>query len=245
MNEMKQMLRDGAEKLGYTLTEDQIESLVTYKNILTERNKVMNLTRITEDKEIVTKHFLDSLTPLLTGRVNGRVLDVGTGAGFPGLVLKCAKPDISLTLLDSLNKRVNFLKDAAAAMNITEDINFVHSRAEDAGKSAEHREQYDTVVSRAVANMTTLAQWCMPFVKTGGYLLALKGPLAESELDDARDTITVLGGEVIEIFSADIPFTELNHKIIVIKKLRPSPSLPAKKKSKTTKKSVGKYRKNK
>ncbi len=220
MEEIKQLLRDGAENLGYPLSEDQINSLMIYKDVLLERNKVMNLTRITDNRDIVTKHFLDSLTPLLTKRVNGRVIDVGTGAGFPGLVLKCAKPEINLTLLDSLNKRVNFLKDAASAMNITENIHFIHSRAEDACKAPAHRGQYDTVVSRAVANMTKLAQWCLPLVKKGGFLLALKGPLAKSELDDARSVIKRLGGSVDGIFSTDIPFTDLNHKIIMIKKLQ-------------------------
>ncbi|MGN0162570.1 MAG: 16S rRNA (guanine(527)-N(7))-methyltransferase RsmG [Candidatus Ornithomonoglobus sp.] len=220
---MNDMIINGAEKLGISLTEAQAASLVRYNNILIERNKVVNLTRITEPEEVVTKHFLDSLTPLLTDRVNGRVIDVGTGAGFPGLVLKCARPEIELTLLDSLNKRITFLKDAAAEMGITDGIEFIHSRAEDAALSPEHRERYDTVVSRAVANMRTLAEWCLPFVKPGGYLLALKGPLALSELDDARAAIEVLGGSVESVFSADIPFTELEHKIIVIKKLRHTP----------------------
>ncbi|MGN1116633.1 MAG: 16S rRNA (guanine(527)-N(7))-methyltransferase RsmG [Candidatus Ornithomonoglobus sp.] len=220
---MNDMILNGAEKLGISLTEAQASSLVRYNNILIERNKAVNLTRITEPEEVVTKHFLDSLTPLLTGRVNGRVIDVGTGAGFPGLVLKCAKPEIELTLLDSLNKRITFLKDAAAEMGITDGIEFIHARAEDAALSQEHREKYDTVVSRAVANMRTLAEWCLPFVKPGGYLLALKGPLALSELDDARAAIEVLGGSVESVFRADIPFTELEHKIIVIKKLRHTP----------------------
>lgn len=220
---MKEMILNGAGKLGIQLTEAQADSLVRYNNILTERNRVVNLTRITEPEEVVTKHFLDSLTPLLTDRVNGRVIDVGTGAGFPGLILKCAKPEIELTLLDSLNKRITFLRDAAAEMGITDGIGFIHSRAEDAALSPEHREKYDTVVSRAVANMRTLAEWCLPFVKPGGYLLALKGPLASSELDDAGAAIEVLGGSVESVFRADIPFTELEHKIIVIKKLRHTP----------------------
>lgn len=220
---MKDMILKGAAELGISLSEPQAEALVKYANILTERNKSVNLTRITEPEEIVTKHFLDSLTPLLTDRVKGRVIDVGTGAGFPGLVLKCAYPGISLTLLDSLNKRISFLKDAACEMGITDGIEFIHSRAEDAALSDMHREKYDTVVSRAVANMRTLAEWCLPFVKPGGYLLALKGPLAMSELSEAQGAIEILGGGVEDVFKAEIPFTQLKHKIIVIKKLRHTP----------------------
>lgn len=221
---MYELLKKGSDMLGLPLNDSQINALIKYYEILTERNKVVNLTRITEPDDVVTKHFLDSMTPLLTEKVKGSVIDVGTGAGFPGLVLKCAKPEISLTLLDSLNKRITFLKDAAQCMGITDGISFVHSRAEDAAHDAAYREKFDTVVSRAVANMKTLAEWCLPYVKTGGYLLALKGPLAESELDDAKRAIEILGGQVEDIFTVDIPFTELEHKIIIIKKLRHTPT---------------------
>lgn len=231
---MNRLIIDGAEQLGLKLTEAQAQQLVRYNDMLIERNKTVNLTRITEPHEVVTKHFLDSLTPLLTSHVKGRVIDVGTGAGFPGLVLKCAVPEIELTLLDSLNKRINFLRDAAESMGITEGISFIHSRAEDCGLSVEHREKYDTVVSRAVANLRTLCEWCLPLLKPGGYMLALKGPLAESELEDAESAITVLGGNVSDIFSVDIPFTELNHKIIIIKKARRTPKLFPRKGKKAT-----------
>lgn len=231
---MRELILNGAEKLGYPLTETQADALISYYEILTERNRVMNLTRITEPEEVVTKHFLDSITPLLTDYVNNRVIDVGTGAGFPGLVLKCAKPEIELTLLDSLNKRINFLKDAASAMGLDCGISFVHSRAEDGGLSKEHREKYDTVVSRAVANLRTLSEWCLPFVKPGGYMLALKGPLADEELASARGAIAVLGGEVCEVFEANIPFTGLNHKIVVIKKVRRTPTVFPRKGKKAT-----------
>lgn len=231
---MSRMLKDGANKLNITLDDKKVEQLIGYCEILTETNKTINLTRITEPQDVVTKHFLDSMTPLLTGCVNGRVIDVGTGAGFPGLVLKCVKPDIELTLLDSLNKRIGFLKAAADTMGIDENITFLHSRAEDAAQSNEHREKYDTVVSRAVANLRTLSEWCLPFVKCGGYMLALKGPLADEELENASGTISALGGEVTEIFNAEIPFTDLNHKIVVIKKLRRTPSIFPRKGKKAT-----------
>ena len=210
-----------------------------------ERNKSVNLTRITEPHEVVTKHFLDSLTPLLTERVGKSIIDVGTGAGFPGLVLKCARPKINLTLLDSLNKRITFLRDAADEMGIKDGIEFMHSRAEDAGLDKNHREMYDTAVSRAVANMRTLSEWCLPLVRKGGYFLALKGPLAEEELTDALPAIEVLGGEVEGIFTAEIPFTELSHKIIIVKKVRHTPTMFPRKGKKATEIAVEKAYKRK
>lgn len=222
-NNMINMITEGASQLRLPLSETQAEALTRCYEILIERNKHVNLTRITEPEDVVSKHFLDSMTALLTGKVNGKVIDVGTGAGFPGLVLKCAAPSIELTLLDSLNKRVEYLKDAAAAMGITDGIEFLHSRAEDAGLDPRRRETYDTAVSRAVANMRTLSEWCLPLVKPGGYFLALKGPLADDELADARPAIGVLGGKIEDVMNVSIPFTELDHKIIIVKKVRHTP----------------------
>lgn len=221
---MKRMLTEGAAALGTELDAAKADALSRYAALLVERNKSVNLTRITEPEEIVAKHFLDSLTPLLTGRVKGRVIDVGSGAGFPGLVLKCAAPELDMTLLDSLNKRVLFLREAAREMGISEGIRFLHARAEEAARRPEYREKFDTVVSRAVANLRTLSEWCLPFLRVGGQFLALKGPLAKSEIEDAKGAIERLGGGEPEIFSADIPFAELNHKIVIIKKLRPTPT---------------------
>ena len=232
--DMKEMILTGTAQLGLALAEAQAVALTRYYEILTERNKHVNLTRITEPEEVVTKHFLDSLTAITTGHVKGHVIDVGTGAGFPGLVLKCAVPEISLALLDSLNKRVEFLKDAAEAMGITDGIEFVHSRAEDAGLDPLRREKYDTVVSRAVANMRTLSEWCLPLLKPGGYFLALKGPLADDELSDAKRAIEILGGKVEEVKSVSIPFTDLDHKIIIVKKIRKTPRIFPRKGGKST-----------
>ncbi len=220
---MKELIISGCNRLDIDITDDIADKLIRYYDILTERNKSVNLTRITEPKDVVTKHFLDSLTPVLTGHLGNKVIDVGTGAGFPGLVLKASQPKIELTLLDSLNKRISFLKDAADEMDINNGIEFLHSRAEDAGLSPVYREKFDTAVSRAVANMRTLSEWCLPLVRVGGYFLALKGPLAEEELEDALPAISVLGGEICDIMTVDIPFTELHHKIIVVKKVRHTP----------------------
>jgi len=216
---MKQLLKDGFSELKIDVCEETLEKLVKYADLLKIWNEKMNLTAVRDDFGIATKHFLDSATPLLTGCVNGKVIDVGTGAGFPGLVLKILKPEIEITLLDSLKKRLTFLEYVAKELDI--DVNLVHMRAEDAGHSM--RGQFDTAVSRAVANMAVLSEFCIPFLKENGHFLALKGPLADNELDDARRAIHILGGDVLPVFSVPIPKTDLNHKIIIIKKVRQTP----------------------
>lgn len=219
---MLDLIKNGAEQLNIELDENQINQLMLYAKLLVEWNEKMNLTAITDEEGIATKHFLDSLTALTTGYVSGKVIDVGTGAGFPGLVLKIAKPEIELTLLDSLNKRITFLKSVSEEMGL-DGIEFVHSRAEDGGQNAMYRGKFDTVVSRAVANMATLSEWCIPFLKVGGRLLALKGPSAGEELKNAKRAISILGGEIEDVREVKIPFTDLEHKIIIIKKVRQTP----------------------
>ncbi len=209
--------------MGIGISDGQLEQLEKYGRLLQEWNEKINLTAITDDEGIAVKHFLDSLTALLTDKVNGSVIDVGTGAGFPGLVLKTIKPEIQLTLLDSLNKRINFLKAAAEELSL-DGVEFVHGRAEDFGMNIKYREKFDTAAARAVANLRVLAEWCLPFVKVGGYFLALKGPLAEDELKDAKKAIHILGGEVEDVFETKIPCSDLSHRIIIIKKVRRTPS---------------------
>lgn len=219
---MKDLIINGSEKLNIPLSNAQVSQLIEYSRLLVEWNKKINLTAITDDEGIAAKHFLDSLTALQTGCVKGRVIDVGTGAGFPGLVLKIARPDIELTLLDSLNKRINFLKEVGTELKL-DGVEYVHARAEDGGRDRQYRSQFDTVVSRAVANLTVLSEWCLPFLREGGYFLALKGPLADAELKDAKRAISILGGKIEDVFEADIPFTDLRHKIIIIKKVGQTP----------------------
>ncbi len=217
---MHAMLKEGIERLGLPAEEAQINQLMEYARTLCEWNEKMNLTAITDEQGIVTKHFLDSMSALVTGKVAGKVIDVGCGAGFPGLVLKIMKPEIELTLLDSLAKRIGFLDAVCAGIGI-DGVERVHARAEDGARRM--REQFDTAVSRAVANMTVLSELCLPFVKKGGYFLALKGPLADEELEAAHRAIEVLGGSIEKVQSVKIPFTDLDHKIIIIKKVRQTP----------------------
>ena len=238
---MKEILENGFAELNIASSDDQISKLIRYSELLVEWNEKINLTAICDERGIAEKHFLDSSTALLTGFVNGKVIDVGTGAGFPGFVLKIKKPEIELTLLDSLQKRINFLKTVGDDISV--DATYIHSRAEDGGRM--YREKYDTVVSRAVANMTVLSELCLPFLKVGGYFLALKGRLADEELSDAKKAIHILGGEVTDIFSAKIPGTDLNHKIIIVKKVRPTPTQFPRKGKKATEIPVEKVYKKK
>lgn len=216
---MKQLLKDGFSELGIDIKDETLEKLIKYADLLKIWNEKMNLTAVIDDFGIATKHFLDSATPILTGLVNGRVIDVGTGAGFPGMVLKILKPELDITLLDSLKKRLVFLEEVAKELDI--DVNLVHMRAEDAGRQM--RGKFDTAVSRAVANMSVLSEFCLPLIKEGGSFLALKGPLAQNELDNAKRAIHILGGDILPTFSVPIPETDLNHKIILIKKVRQTP----------------------
>ena len=216
---MKELLKEGFTELGIDVSGEALEKLIKYADILKTWNEKMNLTAICDDFGIATKHFFDSSTPILTGLINGKVIDVGTGAGFPGMVLKILKPEIEITLLDSLKKRLSFLEEVAKELDLS--VNLVHMRAEDGGRQM--RGKFDTAVSRAVANMSVLSELCIPFLKDGGHFLALKGPLAQSELEEAKRAIHILGGDIIPTFSVPIPKTDLNHKIVIIKKVRQTP----------------------
>lgn len=218
---MTDLLMSGSAQMGVPLDEKQTAMLEEYARLLVEWNEKINLTAICDNEGIAVKHFLDSLSAITTGYVKGKVIDVGTGAGFPGLVLKVARPEISLTLLDSLNKRINFLKEVSNALEL-EGVEFVHARAEDGARGA-LRGSFDTVVSRAVANMTALSELCIPYLKVGGRFLALKGPLANEELEKSKRAIHILGGEVEKVAEVKIPYSELSHKIIIVKKVRQTP----------------------
>lgn len=220
----RELLLQGAAELGLDMQEKTAERFETYARLLVEWNEKMNLTAITEDREIVTKHFLDSLTLLSCGlnMNNACMIDVGTGAGFPGLAVKLQCPSLHLTLLDSLAKRLKFLEAAAAEVG-AKDVVFCHARAEDGGQDKTLREQFDIATARAVANLSVLAEYCLPFVKVGGVFAALKGPMAEEELQSAAGAVEKLGGKLREVRDVTIPFAQLSHKIVLIDKVRPTP----------------------
>ena len=219
---IEEILEKGFSELNIDADSKKIEALITYSSLLQEWNEKINLTAITEEDQIAIKHFLDSASALKTGRVGKNIIDVGTGAGFPGLVLKILKPEADVTLLDSLNKRITFLNDVIEKTG-TKNVTTVHLRAEDGGKNPKYREKFDTAVSRAVANLTLLSELCLPYVKCGGYFLALKGPSCDEELKEAKRAISILGGDVEGIFDAKIPMLDASHKIIIIKKVRHTP----------------------
>jgi len=219
------LLRNCAAEMNIELTEGMTASFMQYMQMLLEWNEKINLTAITDPREIVLKHFADSLTALseLEAKAALRVADIGTGAGFPGLPLAIAAPAWEVSLMDSLQKRVKFLQHVTTALGI-EKTSCLHTRAEDAGQASAHRERYDAVVSRAVARLAVLSEYALPLVKVGGTFLALKGPAAEEEVKEALPAIQKLGGELVEIKDAKIPFTELYHKLVIVRKKRHTPT---------------------
>ena len=213
---MEQLLRDGLTTLG--LPTGGIPALIRYADLLVEKNKVMNLTAITEPADIAALHFLDSAALLTLADWKGKtVADIGTGAGFPGLPLRIVDPSIRLTLLDAQNKRVEFLKEVCGELGLA-DVECVHARAEEF--AADRRESFDLVTSRAVAALPLLCELCLPLVKVGGYFVAMKSVDAGAELDAAAHAIEVLGGAVERVADYDIPGTEVRHRAILIKKVR-------------------------
>ena len=232
---MKDLLKNACNELNLNIDDLQIDKFLKYKDILLDWNNKINLTAITDDKEIILKHFIDCLTVCKFVDFNNKTfIDVGTGAGFPALPIKIFCKDSLPTLLDSLNKRINFLKCVGDELNL-QNITYIHSRAEDAGQDANFREKYDFCVSRAVANLSVLAEFDLPFVKVGGYFIALKGPLLDSELIDAKKAISTLGGEIEKIETIKIPFTDIEHKLVFIKKIRQTPKQYPRKAGKVSK----------
>ncbi len=220
---MTHFLYNTAQKAGFSLDDAQLNQFTVYSTLLSQWNEKMNLTAITEPDEIVLKHFVDSIYGIKFLGGAKTLIDVGTGAGFPGVPLKIARPELSLTLLDSLNKRLTFLEEVKNQLKMS-DVTCVHSRAEDGAKAGTPlRESFDAAVSRAVANLSCLCEYCMPYVKVGGVFLAYKGSEVDDELADAQNAIELLGGEVTGVFKYTLPETDINHSIVVIKKIRSTP----------------------
>ena len=216
---MKQILETGLETLG--LSTEGVPALIRYGEMLVETNKVMNLTAITEPADVATLHFLDSAALLtLLDFKNKTVADIGTGAGFPGVPLKICEPTIRLTLLDSLNKRIEFLKGVCDELGL-EDVDCVHARAEEF--AAAHRGSFDIVTSRAVASLPLLCELCLPLVKVGGCFASMKSVESDQELESAKRGIAILGGRVKEVTDYLIPGTDVHHRLIILEKISETP----------------------
>lgn len=215
----------GTKELGIDLNNRDIERFQMYKELLKEWNTKINITAITDDEEIDIKHFLDSLTPYVTNLFNDdkKIIDVGTGGGFPGLPLKIMNENLKVTLLDSLNKRIIFLNEVISSLGL-KDIDAIHGRAEELSRTKEYREVYDICISRAVASLNTLCEYCIPFVKVGGYFISMKGPDVDEELEESKRAIQTLGGKLIDKQIITIPGSDIDHSLLIIKKVHQTPT---------------------
>ena len=221
--DIKGYILSAVKNFKIELSDEQLNQLESYYKLLVSWNERMNLTAITEPKDVAIKHFADSLSVLSFVDVpNGAsVIDVGTGAGFPGLVLKIARPDIKLTLLDSLKKRLTFLEDVLNNLGL--DAQLIHSRAEEGGQSIDLRECYDFAVSRAVAQLNVLCEYCLPYVRISGTFIAFKGGESDEEIKNASKAIQTLGGKKTDVYKFDLPENSGSRTLVIIEKVQPTP----------------------
>jgi 16S rRNA (guanine527-N7)-methyltransferase len=215
------LMAKSAEEVGLQLSKQQYEKFTIYMKLLQEWNEKINLTAIVDDEDVIKKHFIDSIKAFKRNefKTANNLIDVGTGAGFPGIPIAIMKEDIKVTLLDSLNKRINFLNTVISQIGIS-NVTTIHSRAEDGARRLELRERFDIATSRAVANMSVLSELCLPYVKTGGSFIALKGPSVDQEIQDSMNAIKILGGKLVEVCEVNIENTELKHNLVIVKKIK-------------------------
>ena len=222
IKELREELEKNLNVLNIELKEKQVKQFYDYINLLIERNKKINLTAIIEPKEIILKHFVDSLT--ISKFINERstLIDVGTGAGFPGIPLKIIRNDIDITLVDSLNKRIKFLDDVIEKLNLN-NIKAVHGRVEEIGRNKSYREKFDYATSRAVANTATLSEYLIPLINKNGKCIYMKGPDVDEELEKGKNAINVLGGKILKKEEFKLPYSDIGRTIIIIEKIKKTP----------------------
>ena len=215
----RKLLEQGLSQLNIQFTDKQIEQFMKYYDLLIEKNKVMNLTAITDLNEVMTKHFLDSvlISNVLDMSDFYTLVDVGTGAGFPGIPIKILFPHLKVTLIDSLNKRLKFLDDVISELEL-DGIETVHGRAEDLGNNDLYREKYDLCVSRAVANLSTLSEYCIPFIAKNGKFISYKSSISSEEIQNAKSAIKMLGGTVVEEKTVHLPCSDMDRTFVVVNK---------------------------
>ena len=221
--EFKKIMIFYGEKIDIKFTEEQLNQFYEYMNLLLEWNEKINLTAITDPNEVILKHFIDSLTINKYIKENNTLADVGTGAGFPGIPLKILRPDLKITLVDSLNKRINFLNEVINKLNLV-NIETVHSRIEDFGKDKKYRESFDFVTARAVANLAVLSEYLLPIAKVGGQCVCMKGSSVEEELSNGKNAIKVLGGKIKIIDEFVLPDSDMSRNVIIIDKIKNTPN---------------------
>lgn len=221
---IEEWFKNEASRWGVQLSERQLEQFQLYYQLLIERNKQVNLTRITEKKEVYGKHFLDSLSLISMGEMEGKnsLIDVGTGAGFPSIPLKIALPELQVTLLDSLRKRIAFLEEVVTTLGLG-NVTFVHGRAEDAARDSAHREAYDIATARAVAGLNVLSEYCLPFVRVGGAFIAMKAQQVDEEMSYAMGAIKKLGGRSVSVTPFELPDEMGERNLVTIQKGKPTP----------------------
>ena len=233
------LMKAAADDVKMELTENQYEQFIKYMRLVQEWNQKINLTAITEDEEFIKKHFIDCIKAFKSSAIRNAntIIDVGTGAGFPGVPIAIMNPNCKVTLLDSLNKRINFLNIVVAELRL-KNVTTIHSRAEDGARKLELRESFDVATSRAVANMAVLSEFCMPYVKKNGYFVALKGPAVDEEIEGSANAIKILGGKLKEVIKVEIEGTDLRHNIVEIEKINNCPKTYPRKAGTVSKKPI-------
>lgn len=222
-DDFKNKMIELSKKINIDITDEQLKKFYRYMYLLLEWNEKINLTAITETDEVILKHFIDSMTVFKYLVESKNIIDVGTGAGFPGIPIAIMNQNKNITLLDSLNKRINFLNEVCSELKIN-NIKTYHGRAEEFGHNKQHREKYDIAISRAVANMTTLVEYLIPFIKVGGRCICMKGNDIEEELEQAKFAIKELGGKIEKVERFNLPNSDMERNIIIITKIKETPN---------------------